>query len=69
MPRPPRNPSSAPLLIVVFDLRDPEAAVTLIDQRGAWHGCASEEILDGDHHVLVIRPGGARRLLRKPCEG
>lgn len=51
-------------LIAGFDLRDPEAAAALDRQREAWHGDASVEVLDKEHRVLIVRPGGARRLLR-----
>ncbi len=62
-------PRSPQCLIVVFDLRVPEAAAVLNRQRAAWQGYASVKILDGELHALVIRPGGARRLLRGHCEG
>ena len=56
-------------LVVIFDLQDPEAATAPKYHRAAWHEYAGVELLDGYYHALIIRPGGAKGLLRKLCEG
>jgi hypothetical protein len=49
-------------LWVLFDLGDPEARETLHRQRAAWGECSEIEAVDGDHAILIVRPGGAQRL-------
>jgi hypothetical protein len=49
-------------VIVLFDLRIPGVVVRLHRERAAWQEYADIEALDQDHFVLIIRPGGARRL-------
>jgi hypothetical protein len=49
-------------LWVLFDLGDPEARETLHRQRAAWGECSEIEAIDGDHAILIVRPGGAQRL-------
>jgi hypothetical protein len=49
-------------LIVLFDLREPEAVEQLHRGRAIWQGDSDIEALDEDHFILVIRPGAARRL-------
>ena len=48
-------------LLVVFDLRDPEAMRRCYDERAAWGERADVEILDQDHAVLIVRPGVSPR--------
>jgi hypothetical protein len=49
-------------LWVLFDLGDPEARERLHRQRAAWGECSEIEAVDGDHAILIVRPGGAQRL-------
>jgi hypothetical protein len=49
-------------LWVLFDLGDPEAREALQRQRAAWGECSEIEAIDGDHVILIVRPGGAQRL-------
>ncbi len=55
--------SRAPLL-VICDLRVPDIAERLDREREGWKGYADMEMVDKDHAVLAISPGGARRLVR-----
>lgn len=48
--------------LVVFDVRIPGAAERLYSERAAWGEYGDIEALDREHYVLVVRPGGARRL-------
>jgi len=48
----------------VFDLRIPGEAERFERERDAWGEDAKVEILDCHHRVLLVLPGGARRLLR-----
>ena len=43
--------------VVVFDLRDPEAAGRFHRERDAWRKQSGVEMLDENHAVLIIRPG------------
>jgi hypothetical protein len=45
----------------IFDVRIPGTAERFHRARLAWGESAEVEMLDLDHPVLVIRPGGARR--------
>ena len=55
-------PSSSQCIIVVFDLRLPGIDDRLDRKRAAWHAQCDIEALDENHVVLLVRPGGARRL-------
>ena len=46
---------------VLFDLRYPGAAERLHRECRACQADCDIEMLDQDHFVLVVRPGGARR--------
>jgi integrase len=43
--------------VVVFDLRDPEAAGRFHRERAAWRKQSRVEMLDENHAVLIIRAG------------
>jgi len=49
--------SNSECLVVLFDLRSPNAVEELHRQRAVWQGDSDIEALDGDHFVLVVRPG------------
>lgn len=51
--------SNSGCIIVLFDLRDPSAVEELHRQRAVWQGDSDIEALDGDHFLLVVRPGWA----------
>jgi hypothetical protein len=53
---------TAECLVVIFDLRDPDAVARLRRERAAWQERSDIEALDEDHFALVIKPGGAWRL-------
>jgi hypothetical protein len=55
-------PGAPDCVIVLFDLRDSEAVEKLHRERAAWQEQSEIEALDGDHFVLVVRPGGAQEL-------
>lgn len=55
-------PNAPEPLLVLFDVRIPGVVVRLRGERAAWQEYADIEALDQDHFVLIIRPGGARRL-------
>ena len=57
-------PSSSEYIIVLFDLRLPGTADRLDRERAAWQAQSDIEALDENHFVLLVRPGGARRLPR-----
>lgn len=48
--------------LAIFDIRIPGAAARLHNERAAWAECGDVEALDKNHFVLIVRPGGARRL-------
>jgi hypothetical protein len=48
--------------LVIYDLRYPGTPERLRRERAAWQGQSVVEALDRNHAVLVVRPGGARRL-------
>ena len=52
----------APFTLVIFDRRWPGVAERFRSEWEAWREDAEVEYLDPDHAVLLIRPGGARRL-------
>ncbi len=55
-------PKTLRCLITLFDLRYPGAEERLNREREAWCGFADVERLTPDFSVLIVRPGGARRL-------
>ena len=55
-------PSSSNYVLVLFDLRLPGTAHHLDRERAAWQAQSDIEALDENHVVLIVRPGGARRL-------
>ena len=55
---------NAKYIIVLFDLRLPGTADRLDRERAAWQAQSDTEALDENHFVLLVRPGGARRLPR-----
>jgi hypothetical protein len=57
-------PNSSECVIVLFDLRLASTAKRLHRERAAWQEQSDIEALDENHFVLVVRPGGARRLAR-----
>ena len=57
-------PSSSNYLLVLFDLWLPGTAHRLDRERAAWQAQGDTEALDENHFVLLVRPGGARRLPR-----
>jgi hypothetical protein len=57
-------PSSSECMVVLFDLRLPEAAERLHRERAAWQAQSDVEALDKDHFALTVRPGGAQRLTK-----
>jgi hypothetical protein len=54
--------SSTEEIWIAFDCRGPGAKNRLHRERQAWGAAATVESLGYGHVVLVIRPGGARRL-------
>ena len=55
----PKNPEC---LLTLFDLRSPGAEECLRREQDAWCGTAHVERLTAESSVLIVRPGGARRL-------
>ena len=49
-------------VIVLFDLRIPGGEERLHRERAAWQEQSTVEALDEHHFVLIVSPGGARRL-------
>jgi hypothetical protein len=58
----PSYQSNPECLVVLFDLRSPNAVEELHRGRAIWQEDSDIEALDEDHFVLVVRPGAARRL-------
>ena len=58
----PLYPNAPSCLVEVFDVRILGTADRLHSERAAWGEYGDIEALDQDHYVLIIRPGGARRL-------
>jgi hypothetical protein len=50
------------ILIILVDLRSPDAVENLHHLRAVWQDDSDIEALDEDHFVLIVRPGGAQRL-------
>jgi hypothetical protein len=61
-PRRESHPIEQQEIWVVFDLRYPDATERLHRERAAFQGDGDMEVLDQGHFVLIVRPGGARRL-------
>jgi hypothetical protein len=55
-------PSSSECMVVLFDLRLPGTTERLHRERAAWQEQSDIEALDQNHFVLIVQPGGARRL-------
>jgi len=49
--------------LAIFDVRNPEVAERLHREQAAWAEHGHIEALDRYRFVLIIRPGGARKLL------
>ncbi len=47
---------------VLFDLRFPGVTERLRRERAAWQDQSEIEVLDKDHSLLIVYPGGAERL-------
>ncbi len=63
MIRPPQEyHADGPFTLVIFDRRYPGVAERFRSEWEAWREVAEVEYLSLDHAVLLIRPGGARRL-------
>ena len=60
----PLYPNSAEYVIILFDLRLPGTADRMDCERAAWQAQCDIEALDENHFVLLVRPGGARRVTR-----
>ena len=56
--------NSSECIVVLFDLRLPGTTERLHRERAAWREHSDIETLDENHFVLIVRPGGARRLTR-----
>jgi hypothetical protein len=50
--------------LVAFDLRVSGAGRSFSRERAAWGKRADVEMLDSDHPVLVVKPGGALELMQ-----
>ena len=48
--------------LAIYDVRIPGAAERLHNERAAWQEQSDIEALDQNHFVLIVQPGGARRL-------
>ncbi len=48
--------------LVIFDARIPGASERFSRERGAWGECGDVVMLDLNHPVLIVRPGGVQRL-------
>ncbi len=51
-----------PYELAILDFRVPGTGCRMRREMYAWKRCASIERLDQYHAVLIVRPGGARRL-------
>jgi hypothetical protein len=49
-------------IAILFDVSDPDEAEALHHARAVWQGASDIEALDEDRFILIVRPGGARRL-------
>jgi hypothetical protein len=59
----PLYPTSRTAIWVLFDLRDERAVQSLHLQRAALAEHGDLEAIDQDHIVLIVLPGGVRRLI------
>lgn len=62
MTRTPTLPPDVEKAVTVFDVRIPGTAERLHRERAAWAEHADIEAVDHNHYVLIVRPGGSRRL-------
>jgi hypothetical protein len=51
-----------PSVWVLFDIRIPDVTERFSRERAAWGEYADVEMFDLNHPVLIVRPGGARRM-------
>jgi hypothetical protein len=56
-------PASRTDIWVLFDLRDEKTVQSLHLQRAALAELGDLEAIDSDHIVLIVLPGGTRRLI------
>ena len=56
-------PDEPEYCLTIFDVRIPGTAERLHREREGWGDDADIEALDQDHYALVVKPGGARRLV------
>jgi hypothetical protein len=59
----PSYQTSRTAIWVLFDLRDKGAVQSLHSQRAALAELGDLAAIDQDHIVLIVLPGGARRLI------
>ncbi len=59
------RPGSGPYELVVFDVRAPGGLERLLSERAAWGEDAAVELLDPDHAALIVRAGGAARMVER----
>lgn len=57
------RPDNRPYELVVFDIRAPGVVERLLSERAAWGEDAAVELLDADHAALIVRAGGATRIV------
>jgi hypothetical protein len=55
-------PTNKTETLVLFDLRIPGIAERLHRERAVWQGWSEIEAIDKNHFMLIVRPGGIRRL-------
>jgi hypothetical protein len=60
---PPFYPKIPKCIIVLFDLRDPEAVEELHHLRTVWQEDSDIEAFGADHFALLLWPGAATRRL------
>lgn len=53
-----------PQVWTLFDFRVPGTGARMRREAYSWKSSASIERIDEHHAILVVRPGGARRLAR-----
>jgi hypothetical protein len=59
----PLYPTGRTAIWILFDLRDKRAVQSLHSQREALAEFGDLEAIDENHFVLIVLPGGARRLI------
>ena len=57
------HPYDKPYELIVFDVRISGALERLISERAAWGADTTVELLDPDHAALIVRAGGAARMV------